>query len=104
MAKGLPNPAPLFGILFAYYGAGVPALNWTQNPAFGSYSSPVIVGDLAIYGGGDNNVYAYSLNGERSWKIASTGAQIWGSPAISNGRIYIGSADGFLYCISPDGQ
>lgn len=95
--------APLFDVEQIFSTGGL-LQSWVQNPTYGANSSPVISVDLAIYGGGDNYIHAYNLAGTESWQIATTGGQIWGSPAISNGRIYIGSGDGYMYCISPNGN
>jgi len=101
--NNISAPAPVFGI-GQFIGVGTPFEIWVKNPAYGANSSPIISVDLAIYGGGDNNVHAYNLTGTESWQIATTGGQIWGSPAISNGRVYVGSGDGYMYCVSVDGQ
>jgi len=42
-------------------------------------------------------------NGTLKWKY-ETGSQIWSSPAIaSDGTIYVGANDGYLYALNPDG-
>ena len=99
--------------LYIGYGAGVYALNattgakvWKTEQSAGIetmevISSPAVtgpagkrvlfVGDLA------GSVYAFDLQtGNDLWSY-QTGGFIYGSPAVSNGRVYIASSDAFLY-------
>jgi len=105
--------------LYVGYGKGVYALNattgakvWKTEQSAGIatmevISSPAIsgaagqrvlfVGDLA------GKVYAFDLQtGDDLWSY-STGGFIYGSPAISAGRVYIASSDEFLYAFGLGG-
>ena len=55
------------------------------------------MGDLA------GKVHVFNAgSGARLWSYP-TGGQIYSSPAVSNGTIFIGSTDGFLYAFAPGG-
>jgi outer membrane protein assembly factor BamB len=105
-------------LLYVGYGAGVYQLNaltgaklWKtpeKGPASGEViSSPaltgpegsrvVAVGDLA----GKVLVF-HAGTGARLFNYTTPG-QIYSSPAVSNGTIFIGSTDGFLYAFTPGG-
>ena len=105
--------------LYIGYGAGVYALNattgakvWKTEQSAGIetmevISSPAVtgpaggrvlfVGDLA------GSVYAFNLQtGNDVWSY-QTGGFIYGSPAVSGGRVYIASSDAFLYAFGLGG-
>ena len=42
---------------------------------------------------------AFSTSGSRLWSLG-TGSYVYSSPAVWNGRVYIGSYNGTLYCLS----
>ncbi|HEV2495114.1 MAG TPA: PQQ-binding-like beta-propeller repeat protein [Terriglobia bacterium] len=71
------------------------------------WSSPVAIQDLVFFGGGDNNLHAATATGspvgQAVWQFATQGAII-SSPAISHGDVYFGSLDGYVYCVSVNGQ
>lgn len=53
---------------------------------------------MVYVGSLDYNLYAFSAaTGELIWR-APTGRSITSSPAVANGRVYVGSQDGKLYC------
>ena len=101
-------------LLYVGYGAGVYQLNavtgaklWKTPPTAEVISSPALsgpdnqrvlaVGDLA------GKVHVFNAgSGARVWSYP-TGGQIYSSPAVSNGTIFIGSTDGFLYAFAPGG-
>jgi len=69
-----------------------------------SWASPAVIQDVVLFGGNDGNFYAMGKYGH-TLKIFPTGtAPIYGGTAISNGRVYFGSTDGTLYCMSINGQ
>jgi outer membrane protein assembly factor BamB len=70
-----------------------------------SICSPVLLKDKAIYGGLDGKLYVVSLDGEKKpWSFATPFDSPITSPvAVSDGRIYFGCEDGYLYVLSPDG-
>jgi outer membrane protein assembly factor BamB len=49
-------------------------------------------------GSADGNLYGLSTaNGRKLWQFTA-GAEIKASPAVSKGRLVIGSTDGAIYC------
>lgn len=67
------------------------------------FSAPAAVADVLVFGGGDGNLYVYTTSGTRVFPFGTLGPVASG-PAISNGRIYFGSFDKNIYCLSVDGQ
>lgn len=79
-------------------------------------SSPAVSDDLVYFGSYDGNLYALNANtGKEKWKYKTQGLDmpfnttaspehevlgaISSSPAISNGVVYFGSWDGYLYAL-----
>jgi outer membrane protein assembly factor BamB len=69
------------------------------------FSSPCLVDDAIIVVGSMNNgIYALEgYNGNVRWKF-ETGGEVWSSPSYNGNEIFIGSDDGFLYCLDIDGK
>ena len=67
------------------------------------FSAPASITDMLFFGGGDGNFYGYKSDGTKIFSFG-TGGLVPSGPAISNGRIYFGSYDGFVYCLSLNGQ
>jgi outer membrane protein assembly factor BamB len=67
------------------------------------FSAPASTGDMLFFGGGDGNFYGYKSDGTRKFAFGTLGLVASG-PAISNGRIYFGSFDGTVTCLSRNGQ
>jgi outer membrane protein assembly factor BamB len=104
--------------LFLGFGGGVTALNavtgakiWNSQDVNGRVagivSSPAVVGpggDRILFAGDfDGVVRGYDLaSGLQKWSYP-TGALIYGSPAVSGGRIFITSSSGFLYAFGLGG-
>jgi outer membrane protein assembly factor BamB len=70
-------------------------------------SSPAVVGPaggrIVVAGERDGTIVALDLaSGALLWSYA-TGANIYASPAVSNGRIYMTAATGFLYAFAVGG-
>src|SRR6185295_11191004 len=42
---------------------------------------------------------AFSVGGRKLWTV-HTGAYVYSSPAVWGGRVFFGSHNGFLYCVS----
>jgi outer membrane protein assembly factor BamB len=62
-------------------------------------SSPIVVGTSIFCGSKDGNLYCLSLDGAVRWKFKTDNAII-GSPAYSDGIVYIASTDGYLYAVN----
>jgi outer membrane protein assembly factor BamB len=104
------------GYLFSLRQAsdGSVSVEWvvTVNPTstycatFGNcplFSAPASVMDILLFGGGEGNFYAFDAAGTKVFSFGTNGLVASG-PAISHGRIYFGSYDGFVYCLSLNGQ
>ncbi len=81
---------------------------WQDFIGGNAWSSPVIAGDTLVVGADcltDHSGFrAYDLTNPRSpehlWDVTvGTGACIESTPAVWNGRIYVGSRDGFFYAL-----
>ncbi|MBI2481614.1 MAG: PQQ-binding-like beta-propeller repeat protein, partial [Planctomycetia bacterium] len=60
---------------------------------------PVAAGDFVFVAGTDGRVRAYgSHDGKERWTFA-TAAPIKSSPTVWDGRLYVGSGDGYAYCL-----
>lgn len=72
-----------------------------QHPQrkFPFYSSAAIFQDRVILGGRDKLVHALNTAGKAAWTFP-TRARVESSPAISSGRVYVGSNDGRFYVLS----
>ena len=106
------TPAVLGNTIYVGSGVGVLALNATTGaivwrsqdagaPMSQVLSSPAITGptgsQVILVGDAAGIVHAITLaTGAPLWTF-NTGGVVYASPAISNGRIYISSASGFLY-------
>ena len=78
-----------------------PAPGGTANcPMF---SAPASVADVLAFGGGNGNFYIYTTAGAKLLSFGTAGL-IASGPAVSNNRIYFGSYDKNIYCLSVDGQ
>jgi eukaryotic-like serine/threonine-protein kinase len=69
------------------------------------FSSPCLAGgNMIIVGSISGAVFALQVNsGDLLWKF-ETGGQVWSSPSYNGNNIFIGSDDGFLYCLDKDGK
>jgi outer membrane protein assembly factor BamB len=69
------------------------------------FSSPCLVDNMTIVIGSINNgVYALEgAGGNIRWKF-DTGGEVWSSASYNGNEIFIGSDDGFLYCLDIDGK
>lgn len=78
---------------------------WRYEVPGDIFSSPCLVDDMMIVVGSVNNT-VYTLEGYSGnirWKF-NTGGEVWSSPSYNGNQIYIGSDDGFLYCLDMDGR
>lgn len=76
---------------------------WPDQPKldFDRYHAPIVVGRNVILGSStSDHVVAYDTrSGEESW-VFWTDGPIRLPPAAADGRVWVGSDDGFLYCLN----
>lgn len=77
-------------------------VTWRDEIGFHAWSSPAIVGDVLLVATCTGTLRGYSLADPAEpsllWTVAlESGACIESTPAVWNGRIYVGSRDGFFY-------
>ncbi len=63
------------------------------------FSAPAIVNDVVFFGSKDFKLHAYTTGGTALWSFP-TGNYVNSGPSVSNGRIYFGSNDGHVRCLS----
>lgn len=94
------------GILWRFPVSGDPALGSIE-------SSPALDADREhiYFGANDGNVYCVQpvltapnqIEGQLQWAVA-TGGRVTATPAVGpDGTVYIGSLDGFMYALNPNG-
>lgn len=72
-------------------------LKWTKKIANGELpTAPVAAGGMVFVADRAGSVRAIDKNGDVVWKSYTSGP-IYYSPAIANDRVYVGSADGYVY-------
>jgi len=94
------------GRLFKFKVTTTPAVSQSWSVVASNlqlYSSPTSIRDVVFFGSFDHRLYAYNSNGVKKWSYL-TGGQVASPPAISSGRVYIGSYDGKVYCFSINAQ
>jgi hypothetical protein len=76
-------------------------ISWRyQHPVrrFPFYSSAAVLPDRIVIGGRDKMVHGLTAGGKGVWTFA-TRARVESSPAISGGRVFVGSNDGRFYVL-----
>jgi len=77
-----------------------PQLNWKYNCGGAIVSSPVISGDLLLFGNEENLFIALDKNtGKEEWKY-ETGGKNNSSPAVDTERVYFYSSDANFYALN----
>lgn len=66
-------------------------------------AAPAVIQDVVLFGGRDGYLYVTKTDGS-SLTHFKIGPQIFSGIAISNNRIYFGTASGKIYCFSPHGK
>jgi eukaryotic-like serine/threonine-protein kinase len=66
---------------------------------FPFYSSAAVTRERVVIGGRDKMVHGLTLQGKMVWTFA-TRARVESSPAIADGRVFVGSNDGRFYVLS----
>jgi outer membrane protein assembly factor BamB len=71
-----------------------------------SIASPILVKDHGIFGGLDGALHVVALSGGgKEWSFKTPfGKAITAPCAVSDGRVYFGCDDGYLYILGPDGK
>ena len=111
------SPAVFGGMLFAAANEGYPSsrasvysidaasgkARWRWPPKKGApagvmHAAPAIAGDLAYFADLDGTVHIFNAQTGAVVSLFTTGGPVYSSPAISDGRLFIGSGDGKLYC------
>jgi outer membrane protein assembly factor BamB len=113
---------PAGGSAMIYFGAGDGALyavearsgevSWTLRTEGRIRSTPAVAGDRVVVGSADGRVYAAdATTGRLAWRFATEGASlesgefgfdrrtIQSSPAVSDGRVHVGTRDGTIYAL-----
>ena len=73
-----------------------------SSPMVSTTSGKVVIGSNAGSAGGEGMVFCLDeRTGEEIWNITLDG-DVHGSPLIALNRIYIGSLDGYMYCLGGD--
>jgi outer membrane protein assembly factor BamB len=61
-------------------------------------SSPAVTEDYVLHGSRDGHLYAVNRrDGSRAWRFDHEGSWVIGSPAIDDGRVFVGSSDGAFF-------
>jgi outer membrane protein assembly factor BamB len=83
---------------------------WTFTTGFAQWSTPAVANGKVYTGSDDGNVYCLdAATGTQVWKTAAGGvtnswigigfSSIRSSPAVLDGKVYVGALDGNLYCL-----
>jgi outer membrane protein assembly factor BamB len=79
---------------------------WNYEISGGVSSSPCLVGNGMTIVVGSMNKFIYAIEGKSGnilWTFETWG-EVWSSPSYNGNEIFIGSDDGFLYCLDLDGK
>ena len=79
---------------------------WSREFPGDIFSSPCLVDDGMTVVVGCMNKFIYALeakSGDILW-VFETGGEVWSSPSYNGEHIFVGSDDGFLYCLDIDGR
>ena len=94
-----PNPARLYALKAGASVGERVVWQFTVPNNVVSYSSPVVYGDLVMFGANDNKLYAVNRwSGKEAWNY-TTGDTIHSSPTAANGIVYFGSNDWRVYAV-----
>lgn len=84
----------------AYNYLGAPSDKPVTDPWDLVRSSPLLVGDMVVFGSSDGHVYALNRStGKREWAYR-TGGEVHSSPALAGELIVVGSWDGVVYALN----
>jgi len=79
---------------------------WSFKAADAVYSSPATASGLVVFGCNDGKVYALdAATGKLAWTTTEAQYSIESAVCISNGKVYYGAWDEYVYCVNlKDGQ
>ncbi|MDE0468994.1 MAG: PQQ-binding-like beta-propeller repeat protein [Candidatus Poribacteria bacterium] len=82
-------------------------LNWKTHLGGPVVSSPAVTMDTVYAATKNGYIYALSIDGgEVQWefntRIVTRNIELYSSPAIANGLLYIGSSDRYIFCLGGD--
>jgi outer membrane protein assembly factor BamB len=101
-------------LLYFGYGSGLYQLDavtgakhWKTDPTAEVISSPALTGPdgsrIAVAGDLTGKIHFWNAGTGAELQSYQTGGQVYSSPAVSAGSVFIGSTDGFLYAFTPGG-
>lgn len=72
---------------------------WKRRLGGVADSSPLLSGQYLLFGNHDRNFYVVNAPDGAVAQTLPLGAKMFSSPALSEGRVYIGAQDGKVYCL-----
>jgi outer membrane protein assembly factor BamB len=84
------------------------AIRWRLNLPWGMLSSPAVVDDVLVIGDAQGTLHAWDVSDRTSppvplWEVP-LGANIESTPAVWEGRIYVGTREGYVYAVGVPGS
>jgi outer membrane protein assembly factor BamB len=77
---------------------------WSDEVGFHSWSSPVVVNEVLVAATCLGDIRAYAVADPRApdplWTVNIAGSCLESTPAVWNGRIYLGSRDGYMRALA----
>jgi outer membrane protein assembly factor BamB len=68
------------------------------------YSTPLVVGDLIVFGSESGTLHAVDKNGQARWRYQVSSSQIFSRPATDGKLIYFGATNQTFYAVDLKGQ
>ncbi len=68
------------------------------------YSSPLLVGDLIVFGSESGTLYAVDKNGQARWQFQAPSAEIFAHPQTDGQRIFFGATNQSFYALDLRGR
>ena len=82
--------------------ASAPRLARKHRVPGGVYSTPVVVGGIVCFGGGDGRFYALDAQTLESLWVFKAGRRVHCSPAIAKGAVFFGDDSGMFYALDAE--
>lgn len=94
---------PEEGFAFCHHATGRQPRSYAG--CYPSNASPILLRDKALFGGLDGLLYAVSLESGAVWSFPTFWRKPISAPvAVSDGRVYFGCEDGYLYALGTEGK